>query len=492
MYLFILFCVLFLGPHLVFSETFPEYFKFAVSTSAYQVEGAWNLSGKGPSVWDWYTHTYPEKIADGSNGDIACDSYNKYEEDISFLQDLGVDYYRMSISWPRIFPSGYFNEINLEGVEYYLNLFKLLKAAGIEPLVTLYHWDLPLVYHNMGGWTNPLLADWFGEYARRCYELFGSYVKYWITLNEPQTTCTNAYSYGTFAPGYSLNGVATYICAYVHLLAHAKAYHIYHDEFYAEQQGKVSIVLVTYWGEPNNSSSEADVAAAKNFLQFSMGLLAHPIFIGNWPQVVIDEVDQKSELQGYTRSRLPKFTDEQVAYIKGTADFFGLNYYSTYMISDNTNAAEILYPPSYGTDIKITLGLNSSWPNSASSWLYNVPWGLRKLINWVSNQYNKPEIIITENGYSDDGSSIDDAGRIHYLNGHMCEVLRAISDDGCNVTGYTQWTMMDNFEWNAGYTERFGLIHVDFGSDNRTRTPKSFYEWFKNVVKTNTINCTGF
>ncbi|XP_066262355.1 myrosinase 1-like [Euwallacea similis] len=471
------------------SETFPDEFIFGVATSAYQTEGAWNLSGKGESMWDWYTHTYPERISDGSNGDVACDSYNRYQEDISFLEDLGVQFYRFSISWPRILPTGYIHQINWEGVEFYLNILKALNALGIEPVVTLYHWDLPQVFNEMGGWSNPLLVDYFAEYSRLCYNLFGDYVRYWVTLNEPQTSCLNGYTYGDFAPGYQLSGIATYYCIYVHLLAHARAYHIYHDEFFETQQGKVSMVWVSYWMSPN-SESEADVKAAERTMQFMMGMYAHPIFIGNWPQETIDIIDTRSELAGFARSRLPKFTDEQIEYIKGTADYFGLNYYSTYLINHLYEVTDQPHITSFGLDVGVSLNIHPLWPPSAASWLFDVPWGFREYINWIGDQYGNPEIFITENGWADHGET-NDKDRIQYLNGHMCVVWKAINEDNRNIIGYTQWSLMDNFEWASGYTEKFGILSVDF-KNNLTRIPKASYEWFKQVVQTKTINCTEF
>ncbi|KAL1514331.1 hypothetical protein ABEB36_003604 [Hypothenemus hampei] len=473
------------------TDKFPDNFLFGVATSAYQIEGAWNQSGKGESMWDWFTHNFPERIQDTSNADIACDSYNRYEEDVSFLKDLNVSFYRFSISWPRIFPNGQNNRVNWEGVNYYIAVFKLLKEFNIEPVVTLYHWDLPQPLNNLGGWTNPLLVDYFANYVRFCYEQFGQYVKYWITLNEPQTTCINGYSSTEFAPGYNIKGLGFYYCAYVHLLAHARAYHIYKDEFYETQQGKVSIDLTMRWMEPLNKSDESHVLAAERTLQFTMGLYGHPLYLGDWPQIVKDNVDKRSELQGYARSRLPKFTSEQIDFIKGTNDYFALNYYTSNLVYPTHDITEDLNETSYGKDMGVSLSIDSSWPSSTSSWLYNVPYGLRSMINWVAEQYDNPEIFILENGFAD-LHTLDDYDRINYLNGHLCHTLRAINEDKRTVIGYALWSLMDNFEWSDGYEQSFGIIAVDFSSVNLTRTVRASYEWYKNLIESRTIDCEDF
>ncbi|XP_076259862.1 myrosinase 1-like [Rhynchophorus ferrugineus] len=466
------------------AKTFPENFLFGAAGASYQIEGGWDEDGKGLSMWDVYAHT-PGNIKNGDTGDIACDSYHKYKEDVALLKQLGLNVYRFSISWPRILPNGTPTQINQAGLNYYKNLIKELKAADIEPLVTLYHWDLPLHLLELGGWLNPRLADYFGDYARIVFENFGDDVKYWITLNEPGTTCTQGYEAGIHAPGLNLTGEAVYQCSYVSLLAHAKAYHIYDTEFRAKQGGKVTLNLACGWYYPQTESEE-DAEAVRRSLDFNCGIYADPIFKGNWPQSMIDRIRERSKLEGYSFSRLPDFTEQEKSQINGTADYVSLNMYTSRVVWHISD-----YPigpiPSLDLDLSVGSGVDPSWPASASSWLFSDPPGVRYLLNYLRDTYNPSEFVITENGWSDVGD-LDDQGRIAYWKGYLSNILDAIVDDGINVIGYTAWSLLDNFEWAEGYTQRFGMIQVDFNDPNRTRTLKSSAKWYSGVVSTGQID----
>ncbi|RZC38031.1 myrosinase 1 [Asbolus verrucosus] len=411
------------------NKTFPANFLFGTATASYQVEGGWLADGKGENIWDHFTHTHPELIANNANGNVACDSYHKYMEDVEMLKNLGVNYYRFSLSWSRILPSGLIYLVNQPGVDYYKNLIKALKENGIEPYVTLYHWDLPQPLQELGGWPNPLLVDYFADYARLAFTLFGDDVKNWMTFNEAKQTCQMGYGYGSFAPGYPSNGIGSYLCAH------------------------------------------------------TFGWYANPVYHpdGNYPQVMIDRIADRSQKENFPKSRLPEFTQEEIDYIKGTYDFFALNVYTTSLAKWSDD-----YPigdPSWDADISVTSYQDPSWNSSASGWLKVVPWGTRKLLNWIDQTYNHPEIVITENGYSDHGE-LDDQDRINYYAEYLSNILLAILEDGVNVTGYTAWSLMDNFEWLSGYTEKFGLYQVDFDSPDRTRTIKQSGEYYKNVIAT--------
>lgn len=251
------------------NKKFPENFLFGTATAAYQIEGGWSDDGKGENIWDHLTHTYPDKIIDYENGDISCDSYHKYLEDVELLKNLNVTHYRFSLSWSRILPTGFINKINQAGVDYYKNLITALKTNGIEPFVTLYHWDLPQPLQDIGGWPNPLLADYFANYARLAFTLFGDQVKNWMTFNEPLQVCQGGYA-GIAAPAVVSDGIGDYLCAHTLLKAHARAYHIYDKEFRASQNGRVSIVIDTSWIEPA-SDSKQDKKAAERVLQFQYG-----------------------------------------------------------------------------------------------------------------------------------------------------------------------------------------------------------------------------
>lgn len=234
------------------------------------MEGAWNEDGKGENIWDHVAHTNPSFIKQNNSGDIACDSYHKYKEDVAMLKDLGVHFYRFSISWTRVLPYGLAGSpINQKGIDYYRNLTQELIDNGIEPMVTIFHWDTPQVLEEIGGWPNPELADHYVYYARLVFENLGDLVKLWFTFNEPKQICLQGYGTGEKAPGYNASGYADYECAHTVLKAHAKAYHMYDEEFREKQGGRVGIVIDTPWFEPASGLPE-DIEAAENAIQFNV------------------------------------------------------------------------------------------------------------------------------------------------------------------------------------------------------------------------------
>ncbi|KAF6205529.1 hypothetical protein GE061_019702 [Apolygus lucorum] len=443
-------------------RSLPKGFIFATSTAAYQVEGAWNASGKGENIWDQMVHTNPGFIADRSNGDTACNSYNLYKDDIKLIKDLGFRMYRFSISWSRVLPDGTTRQINEPGLKYYDDLINELISQGIEPMVTLYHWDLPVALQNMGGWLNRTIVDYFQDYADLIFARFGSKVKWWITINEP-------FSIETIWQGHNI------------LKAHARAFRLYKAKYW-HHGGKLSISLDSTAAFPKNSSNEEDVRSCERYMQFQLGWFAHPIFstYGDYPAVMRDLIDNNSAREGRNFSRLPYFTVKEIEQIRGTFDFFALNHYSSRMCTNGKRGQS----PSWSRDMEVYAYFNASWPPSQSSWLKVVPEGFRKLLNWINFEYNEPEIFVTENGFSD-YNVLDDQGRINYLKGYLSEMEKAIYEDGCNVTGYTVWSVLDNFEWRAGYTERFGLVHVDFESPLKTRTKKASAAFIKDYIEAN-------
>ncbi|XP_076259783.1 myrosinase 1-like [Rhynchophorus ferrugineus] len=462
------------------NKKFPESFQFGAATAAYQIEGAWDEDGKGESMWDRFIHEDPDRVKDRQNADIACDSYHKWREDIELLKELDVTLYRFSISWPRILPNGTPNKINQAGIDHYKTFIKALKEAGIEPIVTLYHWDLPQHLLELGGWLNEQIADYFGEYARIAFKNFGDDVKIWATINEPKSTCLIGYGAGDSPPGLKLVADGVYQCAKVQLLAHAKAYHIYDDEFRAQQGGRISLVLDTTYNEPA-SDSDADKFGAELETEFNLGWYANPVYIGDWPELMKTRIANRSRQEGYSFSRLPEFTAEQLKYVNGTFDYFGLNMY-TGLTAQYTGEFDI-GEPNYYLDKGTSTSHGADWTPSSVSWLYSYPVGMRKLLNLVWNKYNPGTIYVTENGWASDGS-LNDQGRIDYLQAYLSNLLDAILEDGVNVAGYTTWSLMDNFEWTEGYTQKFGIIHVDFDSPNRTRTFKESGRWYQKVVAT--------
>ncbi|XP_053113949.1 lactase/phlorizin hydrolase isoform X2 [Hemicordylus capensis] len=467
-----------------FYGTFPEGFLWGVSTSAYQTEGAWDADGKGPSIWDNFTHI-PGNINNNDTGDIACDSYNKVDEDLYLLRALRVNTYRFSLSWPRIFPNGRINSINRQGVDYYNRLIDGLLARNITPMVTLYHWDMPQALQDIGGWENPILIELFDNFADFCFQTFGDRVKFWVTFNEPIAISWLGYDLGTFPPNMKDDpGYTVYKITHTILKAHARVYHTYDQKYRQSQKGVISLSLNIDWVEPKTPNDPRDVETADRYLQFMAGWFAHPIFKnGDYPEAMKWKVGNRSELQKLPSSRLPVFTEEEREYIRGTADVFCLNYYTSKIITHKTTR---LKPYSYENDQERELKTDLSWPTSALDGMRAVPWGLRRLLNWIKEEYGNPPIYITENGVGiKTKSDVDDTSRIFYYKTHIDEALKAYNLDGVNLRGFVAWSFMDNFEWLSGYDPRFGLHQVDFDNPNRPRTPKRSAIYFAEIIHQN-------
>ncbi|KAM4626992.1 lactase/phlorizin hydrolase-like [Discoglossus pictus] len=468
-----------------FHDTFPEDFKWGVSTSAYQVEGGWNADGKGLSTWDIFTHV-PGNIINNHNGDIACDSYHRLDADLYMLRALGVSSYRFSLSWSRIFPTGS-GPVNDKGVEYYNRLINGLVASNITPMVTLYHFDLPQALQDVGGWENDSVLDAFHSYAEFCFQTFGDRVKFWMTFNQPHSIVTAGYGVGLFPPGVKDDpGSAPYRVAHKLLKVHARVYHTYDEKYRSSQNGVISLSLNTEWVEPKDHKEPRDVEAADRYLQFTLGWFAHPIFkTGDYPDVMKWQIANKSDMQNLPSSRLPIFTKEERDYIQGTADVFCINIYTTKIVQ---HKAIRLQPVSFDGDLDIAEEVNTNWPPTAVKEQRAAAWGLRRLLNWVKEEYGDVPIYITENGVATDGGDdYDDIQRIFYYKTYIDEALKASRIDGVNLKGYTAWSLMDTFEWNSGYNVRFGLHHVNFIYPNRPRTPKHSAIYYASVIRNNGI-----
>ncbi|XP_028161439.1 myrosinase 1-like [Ostrinia furnacalis] len=383
------------------------------------------------------------------------------------------------MSWPRILPSGLSNEINEDGIRYYKELIAELHSNGIEPLVTMYHWDLPQVLQDLGGWTNPITADYFVDYARVLLDHFGDSVRFWITFNEPLTFCHDGYG-GNDAPGGRSSGFEDYMCAHTVLRAHGKTYRMFEKEFKRKQKSFMGITLDLAWIEPATTTKE-DQIAAETTRQFFFGWFAHPIFSsqGDYPPVMRARVDANSRRQNFARSRLPHFTSEEVNTIQGASDFLGLNHYTTYLAT--MRQTKLGAVPSFDDDMGSVLTQKKEWPKTNSTWLRVVPWGLRKVLNWVKNTYNNPPVLITENGISSE-PGLTDIERINYIDGYLRAVHAAITRDKCSVFAYTYWSLIDNFEWMRGYSERFGLYEVDYTSPQRERRARKSAAYFSEVT----------
>ncbi|XP_069681384.1 myrosinase 1-like [Periplaneta americana] len=466
--------------------TFPDGFMFGASTSAYQTEGAWNVDGRGPTIWDTTIHAYPDVIADHSNADDADLSYYKFKEDSHLVKDMGMHFYSFSISWTRIMPTGLANSINVKGLEHYNKVIDDLLEKGITPIVKMYHFDMPQYLQNLGGWTNPYIIGAFKEYARILFKNFGDRVQYWATMNEPNMECLE-YEASQFIKvlNFSAPGVGCYLALRNMLLAHAEVYHLYDKEFRPSQNGRISIIINLFWYEPLNPKSTEDQEAVIRQRQIDLGWFAHPVYStdGDYPQLLKDRVAANSKKEGFPSSRLQYFTPEEIKFVRGTADFFALNHYATFLVTSCKDWSG----PSLSRDI----GTNTS----ALWWLPSqplfpeisvAPEGIRRVLNYIKQNFGDWEILITENGFPDAGG-LNDPMRQLYIGTYLAEILKAIHIDGVKVFGYAIWSIIDNFEWNKGYTTKFGLYSVNFSDPRRPRTPKDSAKLMKEIISTHKV-----
>ncbi|XP_057456247.1 cyanogenic beta-glucosidase-like [Lotus japonicus] len=475
-------------------SSFPPGFVFGTASAAYQHEGGAREGGKGPSVWDTFTHKHPEKIAGGANADVTCDQYHRYKEDVGIMKNMNLDAYRFSISWARVLPKGKLSGgVNREGVNYYNNLINELLANGVKPYVTLYHWDIPQALEDeYRGLLSPRIVKDFRDYAELCFKEFGDRVKHWITLNEPSSVSRHAYGNGRFAPGrcsawLKLNctggdsGTEPYLTSHYMLLAHAAAVKVYKTKYQASQKGLIGVTINTEWFVPA-TQAKSDVDAARRALDFMFGWYMDPLTKGEYPK----------SMQSYVGKRLLKFTQEEAKLVKGSFDFLGLNYYSSFYIANAPHLRGAGPAQQFDALVNKTNQINGKaiGPLAASDWLSIYPRGFHQLLLFIKQEYNNPVIYITENGYdeyNDPTLSIEesllDTYRVDYLYRHLYYAHKAIKD-GVNIKGYFVWSLLDNMEWDSGYTVRFGLNLVDF-KNGLKRYPKISARWFKNFLNKN-------
>ncbi|KAJ3592586.1 hypothetical protein NHX12_007713 [Muraenolepis orangiensis] len=463
---------------------FPKDFIWSTATASYQIEGGWRADGKGLSIWDKFSHT-PLRVSNDDTGDIACDSYHKVEEDVAMLKELRVTHYRFSIAWSRVLPDGTNARVNQAGLDYYHRLVDALLAANIQPHITLYHWDLPQALQDVGGWENNTIVDRFREYADVIFSHLGPKVKYWITINEPYNIAMVGHGYGAAAPGISFRpGTLPYLVGHNLIKAHAEAWHLYHHKYRAAQGGLISITINSDWAEPRNPDKQEDIEAARRVVQFYIGWFAHPIFNGDYSNVMKTIIRDRSSAAGLTKSRLPEFTPEEIKRTKGTHDYFGFNHYTTVLA----------FPVDYGNlqhyDADRGAGTiaDRAWLDSGSTWLKVSPFGFRRILNFIKQEYGNPPIIITENGVSERGPvDLNDVHRSHYYEKYINQVLKARLLDGVDIRGYTAWSLMDNLEWATGFSERFGLFYVNHSDPNLSRVARSSAAFYSSI-----ISCNGF
>uniref|UniRef100_A0A3B5A3Z1 Lactase n=1 Tax=Stegastes partitus TaxID=144197 RepID=A0A3B5A3Z1_9TELE len=446
----------------------------------FQIEGGWRSDGKGLSIWDKFAHT-PVRVSDSDNGDIACDSYNKVEEDVAMLRQLKVTHYRFSISWSRVLPDGTTNNINEAGLNYYHRLVDALLAANIQPHITLYHWDLPQALQKIGGWENETIIVKFTEYADFIFSRLGHKVKFWITINEPYNIANvaNVVITSCVFAGISFRpGTLPYIVGHNLLKAHAEAWHLYNEKYRANQKGIISITINSDWSEPRNPYKQEDIDAARRVIQFYIGWFAHPVFNGDYSDVMKTIIRERSLAAGLPKSRLPEFTPEEVKRIKGTYDYFGFNHYTTVLA----------FPVEYGDLQGAGTIADRTYLDSGSGWLKISPFGFRRILNFIKEEYGNPPIIITENGISERGPvDLNDTPRSYYYEKYINQALKAYLLDDVDVRGYTAWSLMDNLEWATGFSERFGLFYVNRSDPKLPRVAKNSVNLYSTI-----ISCNGF
>ena len=438
---------------------FPAGFVWGASTSAYQIEGAPLADGAGPSNWHRFSHQ-PGNIKLDHTGDIACDHYHRFRDDVALMSELGINSYRFSISWSRVLPDGR-GARNPKGLDFYARLVDELLARNIMPNVTLYHWDLPAALDERGGWLNADIAGWFADYAVLMYRTLGDRVPLWATLNEPWVNVDAGYVHGVHAPG--LRGARNGPIASHNLLrAHGTAV----QAFRAELGQRIGIVVNL---EPKDPASESplDLAATQRADAYWNRQYLDPIFFGHYPE----------ELRDIYQDAWPEFSDADLALIRQPIDFVGINYYKRGVVRDDPAAIP-------ARDGYVHQSQN---PHTELDWEV-YPAGLTRILRWVRDRYGDVALYVTENGaaFADPPApvrgSVHDPQRIDYLAGHLL-AARAALESGVDLRGYYVWSLLDNFEWAEGYTKRFGIVHVDF--DTLVRTPKSSAHFYADVVRSN-------
>lgn len=419
---------------------FSNEFIFGAATAAYQIEGATEEDGRGASMWDLFSHT-PGRVANGDTGDVACDHYHRYVEDIQAMKEMGLQSYRFSIAWSRLFPTGH-GKLNNPGLDFYQRLVDNLLQQHVTPMATLYHWDLPQALLDQGGWLNRDTGEAFAEYADTVFRRLGDVIPSFITLNEPWCSTVLGYAFGTHAPGVR-DYKSAVLAGHNLLLAHGKAVQAFRGA--ALKGAQVGITNILTHVEPA-SDSKQDNEAALRMDGFCNKWFLDPLFHGRYPQE-IEDIGAKQWIQGNDMST-----------ISTPIDFLGVNFYQSTVAQANPDDTL------FGATIR-----EPSGPRTAMGWGIS-PDGLRATLERVHNEYGNIPLYVTESGAAFDDvvedDQVHDADRVSYLRRHLEAVHQAI-EHGVDVRGYYVWSLLDNFEWAEGYTKRFGLLYVDYESQQR-------------------------
>ncbi|KAA3665446.1 MAG: beta-glucosidase [Chloroflexi bacterium] len=443
---------------------FPDDFQWGVATSAYQIEGAWNEDGRSPSIWDTFAKT-PGKTKNGDTGDVACDHYHLWPQDVALMKELGVQAYRFSVSWPRILPDGR-GRVNQKGLDFYSRLVDGLLEAGITPMLTLYHWELPQVLQDQGGWPNRDTARAFVELADVTSRALGDRVKHWMTHNEPWCASFLSHQVGMHAPGLTDYNAAIR-AAHTILLSHGQSVAPIRAN---TPDAKVGIA-VNFSPATPASSNHADYLALQVWDGYFQRWFMDPLYGRFYPADMVHHYTQA----GHLPNGLDFVQDGDMETIAAPLDFLGVNYYSRHIIqaSDDPTKPFNFVP-------------NPEAEHTEMGWEVH-PESFYRLLNRLHFEYDIPELLITENGCSysdgpDENGRIHDTKRIDYLEGHLTAVHRAIQN-GVPVAGYLQWSFMDNFEWGEGYDQRFGIVYVDY--ETQQRIPKDSALWYQKTISAN-------
>ena len=438
---------------------FPERFLWGCATSAYQIEGSPLADGAGPSIWHRFAHT-PGRITDGDTGDVACDHYRRFQSDVDLMHSLQLAAYRFSIAWGRVLPQGT-GRVNPAGLGFYERLVDALLARGIQPMATLYHWDLPAALDDRGGWLNPDSAKWFAEYADVVFRKLDDRVQLWSTLNEPWVVTDGGYMHGILAPGHRSAFEAT-IAAHHLMVAHGMAVQAY------RASGRHQIGLVVNI-EPKYpaSNDEADLAATRRADAYMNRQFLEPALRGTYPEELPVTFGQ---------AWLAKSAHD-LATIHQPLDYIGVNYYTRAVVRNDPAA----WP------LRAVAVRQKHRTHTETGWEV-FPQGLTDTLLWIKNRYGNPPVYITENGAaffdppSVEGPLLQDPLRVDYLRKHLLAVHEAIRQ-GADIRGYFAWSLLDNLEWAYGFSKRFGLVHVDY--ETLQRTPKASARFYSRVIATN-------
>jgi beta-glucosidase len=440
--------------------TFPKNFLWGAATSAYQIEGSPLADGAGESNWHRFSHA-PGNIADRSHGDTACDHYRRYVDDIRLMRELGVSAYRFSTSWSRVLPEGV-GRVNQAGLDFYSRLVDTLLEHHIQPMLTLYHWDLPQALEDRGGWIDGRSVDWFREYAELMYRTLSDRVQMWCTINEPWVIVDQGYVEGRHAPGRRDWAAAAAVSKNL-LLAHAAAVEAYR----AISNHAIGLVVNLVPIHPA-SNTEADRSAAQRLDAYFNRQFLNPALLGEVP----------SELPQMFGPAWPEWSRAELRQIRQPLDFVGVNYYLRLVVRDDPASGPARACPIPQPHCAYT----------AMGWeIY--PQGLTEILQWIKQRYGDMPLYITENGAAFDdvlqpNRTINDNERVEYLSGHLRAAQEAI-ERGVDLRGYFVWSLLDNFEWQCGYSKRFGIVYVDFNSQQRV--PKSSARFYADIIRSNGI-----